>query len=103
MPLPLLAVGAGALSTFLFAALRVFLIANLAGLVLRVLVAFGLNIVIVEPAIEAVMSIMTNQFGVLPQAAADWIGFFNLDRYVGLVLSAYAIVQTANFILKINR
>lgn len=91
------------LMAWVFAALRIFLVANVVGFVLRVLVAFGLNIVLVEPAVEAVMSIMTGQFNILPGVAADWIGFFNLDRYVGLIISAYSIQFGANYILKINR
>ena len=92
-----------ALVAFLFAALRIFMLANVVGFIVRILVTFGINFVLVEPAIEAVMAILTNQFNVMPQAAADWIGYLNIDRYVGLVISAYSIQFSANFILKINR
>lgn len=90
-------------AAFFFAALRVFMLANLVGLIVRVLVAFGINFVLIEPAIETVMGILAGKFDVLPDVAAQWVGFFNLDRYIGLILSAYGIQQTANFILKINR
>ena len=103
MPLPLLGLAAPTVMGFLFAALRIFMLANIVGFVMRVLVAFGLNIILVEPAIEAIMSILSRQFNVIPQAAADWVGFLNLDRYVGLILSGYAIHQATNFILRINR
>ena len=92
-----------AVMALLFAALRVFIAANLVGFVVRLLVAFGLNFVLVEPAVEAVMQVMQSEFNVLPGTAADWIGFFNLDRYVGLIISAYAIVAVSNFVMKFNR
>jgi hypothetical protein len=92
-----------ALLTFLFTALRIFVVANIVGFILRVMVAFGLNIVLIEPAVSTIMGILSGQMGVLPPVAAAWTGFFNLDRYVGLIISAIGIQQAANFILKINR
>lgn len=88
---------------FLFAALRIFLIANAVGFLVRILVAFGLNIILIQPAIDTIMALLRGQFGILPEVAAEWVGFFNLDRYIGLILSAYGIQQTGNFIFRINR
>lgn len=87
-----------------FGALRWFVAANLVGFFVRLLVALGLTVVVVEPAIEAVMGVMSSAFAsALDPVVIEWVGFFNLDTYVGIIISAYAIQVAANFVLKFNR
>jgi hypothetical protein len=88
---------------WVFAALRIFLVVNVTGFVLRVLVALGINIILLQPAINTITGLLTGQFGGLPVVVAGWLGFLNIDKYVSLILSAYAIQQTANFVLRVNR
>lgn len=89
-----------ALVAFLFAALRIFMIANIVGFAVRLLAAFGLYFMVVEPTTEAVMNVLTNKFNVIPGVAADWIGYMKVDVYVGMILSAYGIAQISNFVLR---
>lgn len=88
---------------FLFTALRIFMLANLLGFIVRILVAFGFTFWVMGPAIDTIVDLMAGRFGVLPPVAAQWIGFFNVDKYVGLILSAYSIQQAGNFILRTTR
>ena len=92
-----------ALVPFAVAALRIFLIANMLGLLLRVLVGLGLYFVVLDPVVNELVSVLQGQFGILPAPVASWVGFLNIDRFVSLVLSAFAIQQTSNFVLRINR
>lgn len=92
-----------AIVALFYAAMRWFLIANVVGFMVRVLVAFGINIVLIQPAVDTIVGVLQGQFGLLPPVAYQWVVFFNLPRYVGLILSGYAIQQTANFVLRINR
>jgi ABC-type phosphate transport system permease subunit len=87
----------------LFAAMKIFLLANVVGLIVRIFVAFGLNIILVQPAVDAVTGILTGQLSGLPSVAIGWVTFFNVHRYIGLILSGYAVQQGANFVLRINR
>lgn len=103
MPIPLLGIAAGTAGAWLFAALRIFLLANLMGFVVRIMAAFGLYFFVVGPVTDELMGVMTGEFGVVPQVVADWLGFFNFDKYVGLIISAYAINAGANFALRLNR
>lgn len=100
MPAPLVI---APIIAFLFVCLRVFLVANIVGLIMRVAVAFGISVWLVEPVVDTIMSLMAGKFGILPPVAAAWMGFFNVDRYVGLILSAYGIQSAGNFILRTNK
>lgn len=89
--------------SMLFVALRIFLIANIVGLVTRVLVAYGITVYLVQPAVDAVIGVLQGKFNVMPAQVALWIEYFNIDVYVGLILSAYSIQSGANYILRVNR
>lgn len=103
MPLPLLAGAAAGAMPLIMAGLRIFLMANIVGFIVRVLAAFGLNFLVVTPAVETVMGLMEGRIAGLPPVAFHWITFLNFHVYVGLILSGYALQQSANFILRINR
>lgn len=89
-----------ALVAFLFAALRIFMIANLVGFAVRLLAAFGLYFLVVEPTTDVVMDVLTNRFNIIPGVAADWIGYLKVDVYVGMIMSAFGIVQVSNIVLR---
>lgn len=107
MPFPLIPIaaagGSAAIMSLFYAGLRIFIMANIVGFILRVLVAFGLNIVLIQPAVDSITGILTGQLSGLPVEAIQWITFFNIHRYIGLIVSGYAVQQGANFILRINR
>lgn len=94
---------AAALVPILMAALRIFLLANIVGFVVRLFVAFGLYIVLVEPATDLIYATISGRIGGLPPQAIAWLSFFNIGAYIGLILSAYAVQQGANYVLRINR
>lgn len=89
-----------AILALFYAGLRIFLLANLVGFVVRVLMAFGLYFLVMEPTTDLVMDVLSNRFGLLPPDVADWIGFLRIDDYVSIVMSAYAIVAVSNIVLK---
>jgi hypothetical protein len=91
------------LMPYIWTALRIFMVANVVGFVVRILVALGLNFVILEPAVDTVVGILQGQFSILPPVVASWVGFFNVDRYFTIIISAYATAAATNFVLRINR
>ena len=59
--------------TVIFAAARLFVIANMVGFVLRLFVAFGVNFLIMEPISDGLLSLISNQIGGMAGEIADWV------------------------------
>jgi hypothetical protein len=88
---------------WIFAALRIFIIANVVGFAVRIIAAMGFVFYVVDPVINILVGMLSGQFGGLPPVVSGWVGFLNIDRFVSLVLSAYTIVLATNFVLRVNR
>jgi len=89
-----------ALLPVIFAALRIFMIANIVGFVMRLVAAFGISYFVMQPFTDTLMEYLAGNFDGMPDVVIEWIGFFNFDKYLNLILSAQSLVWTANFILK---
>lgn len=86
----------------LWAALRIFVVANLVGFALRLLVGLGLYFYVFEPTGSYVMDLVEGKVGGMPAIAVSWLGFFNIDRYLSLILTAGTIAFGSNFILRMR-
>lgn len=100
MPLPLIPIGIAALLPVIFAALRIFLLANIVGFIMRAIAAFGISYFVMQPFTDTLLDYLAGNFDGMPDVVIEWIGFFNFDKYLNLILSAQSVVWTANFILK---
>lgn len=52
--------------------------------------ALGINFVTSEAVIEPVKSLVIGALGGVPAAVAQWAGVMNFDKYLTIILSAYA-------------
>jgi len=92
-----------ALLPVLFAALRLFLVANMVGFFLRLLLALGLSFYVIEPLTDQLYDLIAGAMDGLMGDVAAWIGFLNFDKYLSYVLSAQTIAFTTNFALRMNK
>lgn len=91
-----------ALLPLLWSALRIFVVANIVGFFLRLMVGVGLYFYVFEPAGSNIMALIQGKVGGLPASAVAWFGFLNIDRYLSLVLSAGTVAFASNFILRMR-
>jgi hypothetical protein len=54
------------------------------------LAALGISFVTTEAVLDPVLSMVASSFGGLPGSVAQWVGVLNFDKYVSIILSAYA-------------
>ncbi|MFO0433558.1 MAG: hypothetical protein ACK50G_03670, partial [bacterium] len=87
---------------FLMAALRLFVMANIVGLVIRVFVGLGLYFFVMEPLGDTISDMLSNRFGALPPEVAGWVGYLQVDVYVQAILSAYTVVWASNYVLRMR-
>lgn len=88
---------------WIFTAIKIFLVANLVGFIVRIFAGLGLYFLVLSPVIDTIGALLAGRFGVLPPPVATWVGFFNFDRFFSLWLSGYAIAQSTNFVLRLQR
>jgi hypothetical protein len=91
-----------ALVPLLMAALRLFVVANIVGLIIRALVGLGVYFFVMEPLGDQISALMAGRFGGLPPEVAGWVGYLQLDVYVQAILSAYSVVWASNFVLRMR-
>jgi len=87
---------------FFMAALRLFVLANIVGFVVRIFVGLGVYFLVMEPLGDVISDMLSNRFLGLPPEVAGWVGFMNVDVYVQAILSAYAVVWASNFVLRMR-
>lgn len=68
--------------------------------VMIALAAVGIQFAITEGIMDPLIQYITSQAGAGVGEATAWFGFFNVDRYVTLVLSAYAAAVSVEFVVK---
>lgn len=88
---------------FLMAALRLFIVANVVGVVIRVLVGLGVYFFVMEPIGNAIYDLLQGRLGGAPQGMIDWLGYLNFDVYVQAILSAQTIAWASNYVLRIRQ
>jgi hypothetical protein len=66
--------------------------------ILAALAFFGIKFFVADNAIEALMSFVQERMAGVPSFMADWLGYVNVDRYISIVLSAYATVLAKRLI-----
>lgn len=89
-----------ALAPWLWAGLKIFILANIVGFVVRLVIALGLYFYVVQPAGDAMLDVLQGRVGLLPPEVVAWVGYLNIDRFLSLVFSAAMIVMAANFVLR---
>jgi hypothetical protein len=68
--------------------------------VVSALVFLGIGFATQTFAVDAFRDYMQTGFSGLTSQAAQWIGFFNVDRYCTILLSAYAAAFSKKLILR---
>lgn len=80
-------------------ALTIAAIVNAAGVVMKILAVLGLHFFVVQPFVDDLMAMAQSQFSGLPGSVAAWVGYLNFDKYISLILSAYSVRATTNFVM----
>lgn len=62
--------------------------------------AVGLNFVAQEALIDPVLDVIKSNLQGGPGMAVQWFGFFNVDKYITLILSAYAARGATGWAIK---
>ena len=62
--------------------------------------ALGIGLAVQGVVLDQVMDYAQQGFGGLPATIAAWVGFFNVDRYVTLVISGYLGATVKRVILR---
>lgn len=94
MPLPLIAVGAGAMAGvtgLIVRALTIFFVAKGAMSVIRIFAMLGIAWGTYQWVIEPLIAEATSRWNGLPADLKTWIGAFGIDVVVSIMLSAYAL------------
>lgn len=99
MPVPIAAAVLAPLTAWAIRALTIAAIANAAGIVIKILAVLGLHFFVVQPFADQMLAMAAAQFTGLPGEVAGWVAFLNFDRYVSLILSAYGVRATTNFVM----
>lgn len=72
--------------------------------VMIALAAIGIQFAVTEGVMDPLIQYITAQAGGGVGEATAWFGFFNVDRYITLILSAYASAASVGFVAqRINR
>lgn len=61
------------------------------------LTALGIQFAMTEGVMDPLIAYISAQAGGGVGAATEWLGFFNVDRYITLILSAYAAAAAMSF------
>lgn len=64
------------------------------------LAALGIGLTVQVALFDQLMDYAQTGFSGLPSTAAHWLGFFNVDRYVSIVLSGYVGASAKKIIMK---
>lgn len=64
------------------------------------LTALGIQFVATEALLDPLIAYIQSNVGGSAGAATAWLGFFNVDRYVTLILSAYVAAASVSFTLQ---
>lgn len=59
--------------------------------ILSILAFFGLNWVAQEFAIDPLLNLAKDYISAGPAELIPWLSFLNIDRYITMILSAYAV------------
>ena len=62
--------------------------------------AIGIQFVATEALLDPLIAHISSNVGGGVGAATAWLGFFNVDRYVTLILSAYAAAASLGFAMQ---
>lgn len=63
---------------------------RIGGWVAMAMIALGLSWVTTEAVMTPVIGMVSSAAGGLPATIAQWLGVLNMDKYISIVLSAYA-------------
>jgi hypothetical protein len=88
---------------FLMAALRLFVVANIVGVVIRVFVGLGVYFFVMEPLGDQISAMLEGRITGAPQVVVAWLGYLNFDVYIQAILSAQSIVWASNYVLRIRQ
>jgi Protein of unknown function (DUF2523) len=62
--------------------------------------ALGIQFAVTEGVVDPLIEHITANVAGAGGAAAAWLGFFNVDRYITLILSAYAAAAATGFVVQ---
>lgn len=68
--------------------------------VTSILVFLGLEMAVREVAVEPIIAQIQTVASGLAGDAVAWLAFFNLDRYITIVISAYAVASGKSVMLR---
>lgn len=82
-------------------ALLIRLAAAKAGLFVASVLAFiGIEFATQNYVVEPILQTVRNLTGQLPSGAAEWVGFFQFDKYLSIIFSAHTVRSGRDFFLK---
>lgn len=61
------------------------------------MIALGIQFAVTEGVMDPLIQYVTSNASGGAGAATAWFGFFNIDRYITLILSAYAAAAAVGF------
>lgn len=80
----------GSIITAIWAGLSRVLSTKAGAWIATALAALGISFVTSEALLDPVLGMVQSSFGGIPGQVAQWVGVLNFDRYVSIILSAYA-------------
>ncbi len=80
--------------------LRILLLAKIGNFIASILVFFGLQIVARKYGIEPLIQYMRDIAVTGGAEALSWMAFFNIDRYITVILSAYSVVAAKGIFIR---
>ena len=89
-----------ALAAWIAAMLSRYLIVKAGFFVASILAFIGVQMVTQEVVIDPILDYVRNIGGSLPPVAAQWFAFFNVDRYITIIFSAYTVGEGRNFVFR---
>lgn len=63
---------------------------QIGGWIATAALALGITLVATEAAVEPMMDMAAGALGGMPAQAVQWLGVLNIDKYITIVISAYA-------------
>lgn len=89
-----------AIIAWVMLALRIVLLAKLGNFIAGVFVFFGLQLVARKYGVEPLIQYMRQIAMTGGAEALSWMAFFNIDRYITVILSAYTIIAAKGIFLR---
>lgn len=86
MPLPVIGFGLGAIGAFLSRVVA----SRIGYWILAALTFFGLQFVATEFVADPLLAQIQAAFAGAPAEILEWLAFLNVDKYITMILSAYA-------------